>query len=222
MSILTKQLASYLLLSGSHTDDDIEFNNPIFDKHTATLRSENEHDAMSDSMCIELDQSDSSEENLSLAGPQIVKQQWRPHTIPTSSEGDKPPSNTSISLDPAVLSNGIYQGLAITDADKLNQGMIPESVFMTARLEEQEQIEMSRFRVSSHVPLASPFQPTLAPLSPTREQSQGNSNCLVLLKFSLKNHTCLYKLTIMSLLIYTTHMYTHFTYLILLFLLDLV
>ena len=135
---------------------------------------------MSDSMCIELDQSDSSEENSTFAGPQIVKQQWRRHTTPsnqTVTDGGNPPSNTSISLDPSVLSNGIYQGLAITDADKLNQGMIPESVFMTARLEEQELVEMSKFRVSSHIPLISPFQPGLPPMSP-KEATQGNSNCL--------------------------------------------
>ena len=146
------------------------FDNPIFDKHTAALRSDyGAQNAMSDSMCIELDQSDSSEDN---SGPPVVKQQWRPHTI----QGNRPigektkATNTSISLDPAALSNGIYQGLAITDNDKLNQGMMPESVFMTARLEEQEQVEMSKFRFSSHIPFSSPFQPSLT--SP-KEETQG-------------------------------------------------
>ena len=161
---------------GSRTEDSdlIEFDNPIFDKHTAALRSDyGEHDAMSDSMCIELDQSDSSEDNSAQTGPVVVKQQWRPHTIQGCSqpEGAKiKTTNTSISLDPSNLSNGIYQGLAMTDTDKLNQGIMPDAVFMTARLQEQEQIEMSKFRFSSHVPFSSPFQPSL----PTpKEESQG-------------------------------------------------
>lgn len=152
----------------------MEFNNPIFNKHTAALRSDygDQHDAMSDSMCIELDQSDSSEDNSAQTGPQVVKQQWRPHTISgIQPDGGKHKStNTSISLDPSALSNGIYQGLSITENDKLNQGMIPESVFMTARLEEQEQLEMSKFRFSSHVPFTTPFQPSL---STPKEESKG-------------------------------------------------
>ena len=170
-----------LLTAGSHPEDLIQFDNPIFNKHTAALRSDygDRHDAMSDSMCIELDQSDSSEDDSAQTGPQVVKQQWRPHTIQSvqPNGGKNKPTNTSISLDPSALSNGIYQGLAITDADKLNQGMIPESVFMTARLEEQEHLEMSKFRFSSHVPFSSPFQPSL----PTpKEESQGiYSNSLV-------------------------------------------
>ena len=160
---------------GSHTEDNdlIEFDNPIFNKHTAALRSDyGDQNAMSDSMCIELDQSDSSEDNSGQTGPPVVKQQWRPHTIQgrQPNGGKAKATNTSISLDPAALSNGIYQGLAITDNDKLNQGMMPESVFMTARLEEQEQLEMSKFRFSSHVPFSSPFQPSLT--SP-KEENQG-------------------------------------------------
>lgn len=163
---------------GSRTEENndlIQFDNPIFDKRTAALRSDygNEHNAMSDSMCIELDQSDSSEDGSAQTGPQVVKQQWRPHTIQGGQHNDgkeKRPTNTSISLDPSALTNGIYQGLAMTDTDKLNQGMIPDAVFMTARLEEQEHLEMSRFRISSHVPFASPFQPSL---SATKEESQG-------------------------------------------------
>jgi len=164
----------YLHSTGSRTEGDlIEFDNPIFDTNTGDLWSHyvDQHDAMSDSMCIELDQSDSSEESSAQTGPQIVKQQWRPHTIQCAQDGEKyKPTNTSISLDPSSLSNGIYQGLAITDTDKLNQGIIPESVFMTARLEEREQLEMSKFRVSSHVPFSSPFQPSL-PAS--KEEGQG-------------------------------------------------
>ena len=172
----------YCSRPGSHPEDLIQFDNPIFNKHTAALRSDygdDRHDAMSDSMCIELDQSDSSEDDSAQTGPQVVKQQWRPHTIQSVQPdgGKSKPTNTSISLDPSALSNGIYQGLAITDADKLDQGMIPESVFMTARLEEQEHLEMSKFRFSSHVPFSSPFQPSL----PTpKEESQGiYSNSLV-------------------------------------------
>ena len=56
---------------GSRTEDGdlIEYDNQIFDKHTAALRSDyGEHDAMFDSMCIELDQSDSSEDNSARTG----------------------------------------------------------------------------------------------------------------------------------------------------------
>jgi len=62
----------YLHSTGNHTEDLIEFDNPIFDTRV------DQHDTMSDSMCIELDQSGSSEES---SGPPVVKQQWRSHTI---------------------------------------------------------------------------------------------------------------------------------------------
>ena len=145
----------------SHTEDD-QINivdnpsdNPITDKRTTLLRSGSgdQHGAISDSMCIESDESvsDSREDDSAQTGPQVVKQQWRPHTGRRASAE-------------------IYQGLAMTDTDKLNQGMMPDSVFMIARLEQQEQIEMLNFGFSSHVPVCSPFQP---PLPINEEEGKG-------------------------------------------------